>query len=325
MPFLADLDEATAAAVWQAGTIRALKDGTHLVTELEAGDEVFLLLDGQIDITIGTGGHAPPHHVTTLQAGASIGEVAAFTGELRSATATARGPVSVLVFGRDAFHDLCRRYPRIAVGLARVLAARQQETDRAIAALLAPRPDGEAPAARPIGRHGWLRRAWVELVQSRRRELPFLMLSSFVLALLAARLFVFAAVQLGAHLLPILRTLYLGGLGLTALAALLGLLFFRPRLRRAVCIAYGAGLALAANELSVFVAFDVFFLDMTTRDPRLEFDVALLYRRSESIYAIILLLALALQATYLHRFYRRLAFDAAVHVRGLWRRLTRRA
>ena len=147
------------------------------------------------------------------------------------------------------------------------------------------------------------------------------MLSSFLLALLGARLFVWLAVTFGAALLPVLRALYLGGLGLTALAALLGLLYFRPWLRRAVCIAYGAGLALALNELSVFIAFDVFYLDMRTRDPRLQFNVELLYRRSESLYAILLLLALALQATYLHRFYRRIAFDTAVRVRGFLRRL----
>jgi hypothetical protein len=165
----------------------------------------------------------------------------------------------------------------------------------------------------------------VELVQNRRRELPFVMLASFVLALVAARLIVFVAVRLGAQLLPVLRTLYIGGLGLTVLATLVGLLYFRPGLRRIVCGAFGAGLALAFNELSVFIAFDVFYLDMTTRDPRLEFDVARLYYRTESIKAVALLLVLAMQATYFRRFYRRLAFDAVIRARGFLRRLAGRA
>jgi hypothetical protein len=321
VPFLGDLDQPAMAAVWAAGTIRAVRDGARLMTELEAGDEVFLLLEGRVEISIGTGGHSPPRHVAWLEAGAALGEVAAFTGELRSATATARGPATVLVFARDAFRDLCGRYPHIAVGLARVLAARQKETDRAIAAFLG-RNEGAAPTPPPAA--GLWRRAWVELVQSRRREAPFLILSSFIIALVAARVGVFLAVKLGAPLLPVLRLLYLGGLGLTALAALLALLYFRPFLRRAVSVAYGAGLALAFNELSVFIAFDVFYLDMRTRDLRLEFDVARLYHRSESIYALVLLLVVALQAAYLHRFYRRLAFDASVHVRSLWRRFVAR-
>src|SRR5207248_1524242 len=133
-----------------------------------------------------------------------------------------------------------------------------------------------------------LKRAFVELVVNRRRELPFLLLSAFVLALLFARLSVWTAVQSGVKLLPVLRLFYIGGLFLMALASLVALLYFRPRWRRAVCVAYGAGLALAFNELSVFIAFDVFYLDMTTRDPKLEFNVALLYHRSESFYALAL-------------------------------------
>jgi CRP-like cAMP-binding protein len=320
VPFLSDLDDTAHEDVEAAGTVRRLRDGAPLVTELEAGSDVHLLLEGRIEVTVGTGGHAPARHVAWLEPGASIGEIAAFTGELRSATATARGPATVLTLEGDAFHALCARHPRIAVGMARILAARQQETDRTIAALLAPRPEDEALPGPPPVRLGVLRRAWLELVQNRRRELPFLLLASFVAALLGARAGVFLALQAGVRLLPLLRALYLGGLGLTAVASLLGLLYFRPRLRRAVCIACGVGLALALNELSVFVAFDVFYLDMTTRDPRLEFDVALLYRRSESLYAIMLLLALALQATYLRRFYRRLAFDVGVRLKALFRR-----
>ena len=108
---------------------------------------------------------------------------------------------------------------------------------------------------------------------------------------------------------------------LTVLSALLAVLYFRPWLRRAICIAFGAGLALAFNELSVFIAFDVFFLDMRTRDPKLYFDVARLYHRTESLYAVAILLGLAVQATYLRRFYRRLAFDVGVKIRGLLKRL----
>jgi CRP-like cAMP-binding protein len=321
--FLAGLDEAGYAAVWDAGEIRHAKDGEVLVSELERGEDVFLVLDGKVEVTVGTGSSRAPTHVAFLETGAAIGETAAFTGEVRSATVTARGPVTALVIDDDDFLDLCRRYPRIAAGMAKVLAGRQADQERLIARLLQPKPEAAAAApAAPARKGGLLRRAWVELVQARKRDLTFLMLSSFVLTLVAARVGVWLAQQAGARLLPLLRTLYIGGLGLTVLAALLAVLYFRPRLRRAICIVFGAGLALAFNELSVFIAFDVFFLDMTTRDPKLAFDVARLYHRTESLYAVAIVLGLALQATYLRRFYRRLAFDLGVKIRGLFKRLS---
>ena len=324
--FLGDLDDAGYEAVWNAGTIRHARDGEVLVSELEAGEDVFLVLDGRVEVTVGTGSSREPRHLAWLESGAALGEVSAFTGEVRSATATARGPVTALVLDDDDFLDLCRRYPRMAVGMSKVLAGRQADLDRLIASLLQPRsPDapGSLPAviaARPEKR-GLLRRAWAELVHARKRDLTFLLLTSFVLALVAARVGVWLVHHAGVRLLPLLRTLYIGGLGLTVVSALLAVLFFRPKLRRFICIAFGAGLALAFNELSVFIAFDVFYLDMTTRDPKLAFDVARLYHRTESLYAVAILLGLALQATYLRRFYRRLAFDVGVKIRGLLRRL----
>jgi CRP-like cAMP-binding protein len=321
VPFLAGLDDAGFAAVWHAGEVRHARDGDVLVSELERGEDVFVLLEGRAQVTVGTGSSREPAHVAWLEAGAALGETAAFTGEVRSATVTARGPVTALVIDDDDFLDLCRRYPRIAAGMAKVLAGRQADQDRLIASLLQPHA-ADAPGAAPAAKKGGLlRRAWVELVQARRRDLTFLLLTSFVVALAAARVGVWLAHHAGARLLPLLRTLYIGGLGLTVVSALLAVLYFRPRLRQAICIAFGAGLALAFNELSVFIAFDVFFLDMTRRDPKLAFDVARLYHRTESLYAVAIVLGLALQATFLRRFYRRLAFDLGVKIRGLLRRL----
>jgi CRP/FNR family transcriptional regulator, cyclic AMP receptor protein len=326
--FLAELEEAGYEAVWRAGRIRHARDGEVLVSELETGEDLFLILDGRVEVTVGTGSSGEPVHLAWLETGAALGEVAAFTGELRTATATARGAVTTLVVDHEEFLDLCHRYPRMAAGMAKVLADRQAHQDRLIASLLqsrAPDAPGSLPpivASRPVKR-GLLRRAWVELVQARKRDLTFLLLTSFVLALAAARLGVWLAHHAGVRLLPLLRVLYVGGLGLTVVASLLAVLYFRPSLRRVICVAFGAGLALAFNELSVFIAFDVFFLDMTTRDPKLAFDVARLYHRTESLYAVAIVLGLALQATYLRRFYRRLAFDVGVKINGLLRRLGR--
>ena len=46
----------------------------------------------------------------------------------------------------------------------------------------------------------------------------------------------------------------------------------------------GAGAGLVVNELSVWLAFDIFYRDVFTRDPNVPFDPGLLYRRSESFW-----------------------------------------
>jgi hypothetical protein len=56
---------------------------------------------------------------------------------------------------------------------------------------------------------------------------------------------------------------------------------------------------------------------MTTRDPHMVFDVEQLYRRSESQWAIALIVLFLLQATYFGRFYRRVAFILGARLRRL--------
>ena len=85
MAILTGLDEDARRAIWAAGRDRRIPDGAAIVTELEAGDQVYLLLEGRVEITVGSGGGAPCSHLAWLEPGSAIGEVAAFTGELRSA------------------------------------------------------------------------------------------------------------------------------------------------------------------------------------------------------------------------------------------------
>ena len=78
----------------------------------------------------------------------------------------------------------------------------------------------------------------------------------------------------------------------------------------------GAGFALILNELSVFLAFDTFYLDMTQRDPGMIFDVEKLYHRTESEWAVALALAVLLMLTFLYRFFRRSLFVVRARLRG---------
>ena len=113
----------------------------------------------------------------------------------------------------------------------------------------------------------------------------------------------------------ILRAAYMSGFGLLGLSAASALLTFRPAWRRAIALAYGVAVALILNELGVTLAFDIFFKDIHTPDPNVPFDLEELYRRTESVRATLIALAVLLQAAYLRPFWRRAAFVLRTRIR----------
>jgi CRP-like cAMP-binding protein len=294
--------------------------GRTLLGELESGDDLYILVEGSARVTV-VAGQAEPLPVATLGPGDTCGELSLLTRELRSATVTAETAVRALRIERLDLEPLLGRHPRIAVHFLREVAARIRDADAALEGMLA--SGASAPeAARLTGRmaavtptRGSFARAWRELVLGRTRELPFVALLSFLVTLVAIRLLVWAATALGAPLFPLLRGAYTSGIALVLLSTATALMRFRPSTRRWIAAGCGVGFALIVNELSVFLAFDVFYIDMTTRDPTMAFNVEELYRRSESQWAIALIALFLVQATYLGRFYRRVGFIVGARLR----------
>jgi CRP-like cAMP-binding protein len=319
VPWLASLGEEALGEVMAAGEIVSFPVGKALVRELEVGDSVFVILHGRARATVGE------VELGTLDAGQACGELALLTRELRSATVTAVEELSALRIDRPEFDTLLQRHPRIAVHFAREIGTRLADTDRALDAMLLTAQGLAAPDAQRLSgvtaavipQRGSLLRAFKELVLSRRHDLPFLALGAFVATLIATRLLVDLFERAGVDLFSLLRAAYTSGFALLILAVATSFMRFSPRTRKAVAITFGVGFALVFNELSVFLAFDTFYLDMTTRDAALAFDVRTLYRRSESLWAIALVLAVLVQATYLRRFYRRAAFILGTRLRAL--------
>ena len=327
VPWLASLGEEALDEVIASGHFVCVSSGRALMRELEVGDSLCLILQGHARVTVAVG-LSQPLEVGTLRTGDTCGELALLTRELRSATVTAVTDVQLLRLDRSELETLLERYPRIAVHFAREIAARLADSDRALDALLesaegprtadARRLSGQTAAVVPS--HGSLWRAWRELVVTRRQELPFLALAAFLGTLVSTRAAVWLAQRLGADLFVVLRSAYTSGIAILVVAVATSFLHFAPATRRAIATGYGVGFALIFNELSVFLAFDTFYLDMTTRDSAMVFDVAKLYGRSESTWALALALAVLLQATYLRRFYRRILFILANRFRALFSR-----
>jgi CRP-like cAMP-binding protein len=301
--FLSELDEPTLEEVAKRVVVRHYAANRRIVTELEFGAEVYVIAQGRAEVSVSPQS-GQRRVLGEIGPGASVGEMASLTGELRSATVLTLTPVDVLVLS-DRVFDLLRTFrPEIAVSLVRTMAMRLAETERTLSELLAagtsmPK-DGGSRAARST--FGLL---WRELVVNHRKDLAFLTLIAFVLTLVLVRLAVFLAFEFDFAPREVLRVAYVSGFALVILSACAALLTFRPNWRSLIALAFGVGAALIINELGVTLAFDIFYRDIHTPDPTVPFDIERLYRRIEPIRATVVGLALLLQAVYLKSFYER--------------------
>jgi CRP-like cAMP-binding protein len=327
VPLLADVDEETLLEIFAQAGRREYPAGSLIVSELEPGTDVFILVRGKAEVTVdATMGSR--EIVGELGPGSGFGEMSALTGELRSATVTATTDVSALVLSAEEFERLRERRPQIAKALLPMLASRLAQTEKAIERLLASSEetapdDARARAiegAKDAGaklRRGSISRLFRELVVARKRDLAFLTLASFITTLLLVRLAVYLSFRFDVAPRAVLRTAYMTGFASLVVSACASLLTFRSVVRKWIAIFYGLGLALILNELGVTLAFDIFYKDIHTADPNVPFDIERLYERGAAAHAIVIGLALLIQAAYLRQFYARTLFVLATRARKL--------
>jgi CRP-like cAMP-binding protein len=316
VPFLAPVDDETLHELASVARRGRWSEGERMVTELEFGADVFVVLRGEAEVSLeGQGGEKEV--LGRLGPGQAFGEMSSLTGELRSATVIALGDVEALIMADDVFDDLRARRPRVAVALVHMMAERLAGAERAIDTLLVSPQDADKAAAKAQVKRGRgsIGRAWRELVVGRKRDLSFLTFAAFVTTLLVVRAGVYLAFRFDFAPFDILRTAYMSGFGLLGLSAAAALLTFRPAWRRAIALAYGIAVALILNELGVTLAFDIFYKNIHTPDPNVPFDVEELYRRTEGVRATLIALAVLLQAAYLRPFWRRAAFVLRTRLR----------
>jgi CRP-like cAMP-binding protein len=312
--FLSVLDDAELAQLASLSRRVHFAAGERIVAELEFGADVYVVAAGEVRATVEPRA-GEVRELGKIGEGGAFGEMASLTGELRSATVTATTPVDVLVIPDADFDRLRARRPEVALVLCRTLAARLATAERELEALAVPGAPAPRREARPKGTFA---RAWRELVVERRRDLAFLALASFVVTLVAVRVAVGLALHYDLRPRTMLRIAYMTGFALLAMSSLTSLLSFRSWLRRVVAVAYGIGVALILNELGVTLAFDIFYKDIETPDPSVPFDISRLYERATAIHAVLVALAILIQAAYLRRFYRRVLVLAAARLRKLF-------
>lgn len=83
--------------------------GEVLMKQGELGDCVFVVIEGRIDISVGSGESAS--HVRELGQYAFVGEIGAIAGKLRTATATAKTDVVALKISNDVLLQMIEEMP----------------------------------------------------------------------------------------------------------------------------------------------------------------------------------------------------------------------
>ncbi len=104
-----------------------LAAGQSLFQEGDAGDMMFVLLDGTADIVVGT------RVVETAVRGALLGEMALIDQSPRSASVVARTPCRLARIDLRRFHFLVQQNPFFATHVMKVLVERVRKLNRLLA------------------------------------------------------------------------------------------------------------------------------------------------------------------------------------------------
>lgn len=99
--------------------------GYVLFTENETGDNAYVIIEGEVDITF------KGHILETISSGGLIGEMALIDHQTRSATATAKTDVKAVVIDRNRFLFMVQETPSFALEVMKIMADRlRHEHDR---------------------------------------------------------------------------------------------------------------------------------------------------------------------------------------------------
>lgn len=105
--------------------------GQPLCVQGDEGDEAFILMSGEADVTIETADRVTT--VARLKASDVVGELAILRDMPRTATVTAVTDVSTLRIGKQDFLSLLKEFPEVSVEVMRSLAERLARTTAELA------------------------------------------------------------------------------------------------------------------------------------------------------------------------------------------------
>ena len=123
MPLFAALPPARLKLIAYAAEALRFGPGEAIVREGDEADAIYVLTDGQAEVTLKTrDGRVVV--LRTIEAGGLFGEIAVLAGSRRTATVAARTTVTLLRIAEPLFRELLQENPQLATGVAELLAQR---------------------------------------------------------------------------------------------------------------------------------------------------------------------------------------------------------
>ncbi|MBM7868209.1 cyclic nucleotide-binding domain-containing protein [Heliobacterium gestii] len=108
-----------------------LAEGTLLFEQGDAGDKMFMIVRGKVELFTGAPGERR-QALTFLEAGAVFGEMALLSGNPRSTSAMAATDTILYAINQEAFNELLAENSTVALYLVRLLSQRLVQTNRSL-------------------------------------------------------------------------------------------------------------------------------------------------------------------------------------------------
>jgi small-conductance mechanosensitive channel len=130
-PMFACLDDSQLTRLMAGVQLAKFGRGEHVITQGEAGDSMFVLVNGQARVLVSHNSEVTP--VAVLRSGDCFGEMSLLTGERRTATVTALADCEVAEIRKRALGEILQQEPDLANRLSELLAKRRMETEGLVA------------------------------------------------------------------------------------------------------------------------------------------------------------------------------------------------
>ena len=142
VPLFASLNDADADALASIGREEVFQKGQVVFRERDAGGRLFVVISGVVEISKAAVHGGPPVPLARVERGDVLGELGAFDGGPRSATATASlvPETRLATWDVEDFHAFLGARPQAAVEilhrLLRIVSSRLRRTSEAVQVLL---------------------------------------------------------------------------------------------------------------------------------------------------------------------------------------------
>ena len=121
------LDEATLQDIGSAAEWVSLPQGGVLFEQGDPGEAAYILVNGRLQVIVRSAAGAA-RVVGEVRPGETVGEMAMFTGEPRSARVVALRDSDLVMFERSAFDRLMAKYPQALMALTKLVVKRLRQT-----------------------------------------------------------------------------------------------------------------------------------------------------------------------------------------------------